>query len=46
VRKTYQEPIADIRKYSVEVSEYITTSDIENNKDNGLFNDDKYDYFG
>jgi hypothetical protein len=46
MKKCYSSPELEIRKYAVAQSEYVTTSNVEENKDNGLFNDDKYDYFG
>lgn len=44
MRKTYTEPLIELRKYSI-YSDSVTTSDPENKGDNDLFKDDEVDFF-
>lgn len=49
MKKYYSQPELEIRRYALAQSEYVTTSDLDDNIiDNGndLNKDDKYEYFG
>ena len=45
MQKSYENPTVEIRLYS-DLSQNITTSEPEVNKENDLNNDDNYNYLG
>ncbi len=46
MRKIYEEPEVKVHNYSLPPRNIIMTSDPSDNGDNGLDEDDDYDYFG
>lgn len=46
MRKFYEQPDLQIRRFHLSDSQFITTSDPENSDKNDLNKDDEFDYFG